>query len=216
MSDAPRDYDAEAAALRTEMAKPFASPDLQDQLNALYREQYPEDGSVPPRAAAVSPPAASTRDLDARLTALRTTMMTSSAPHLQEELNTLLQQRYPDDAEPAMSRDAWRPDLPSGYTWDGAVVAEFEETAPGAPTLMHVAADALRSSTRWHDPSATIEALEARHGAEEAEALAEDATSYVKAHVSPKIQAALKAQGLFYNPELIHLAASFWRQSRRG
>jgi hypothetical protein len=162
-------------------------------------------------------PDASTRELDDKLAALRTTMMTSSAPGLQEELNDLLRQRYPEEAtEPARARDAWRPDLPIGFTWDDGAVAHFEETAPGAPTLMHVVADGLRSSTRWHDPSATIEALEARHGIDEAEALAEDATSYVKTYVSPKIQAALKAQGLFYNPELIHLAASFWRQSRRG
>jgi hypothetical protein len=160
---------------------------------------------------------ASTLELDDQLTVARNAMMTSSDPALQEELNNLLQQRYPEGTtDPATTREAWRPDLPSGYTWDATLVAGFEDAAPGGQSLMHVAADALRSSSRWHDPNATIDALEARHGIDEAEALAEDATSYVKAYVSPKIQAALKAQGLFYHPELIRTAASFWRQSRRG
>jgi hypothetical protein len=37
-----RDFEAEANAIRDDMMKPFASPDWQEKLNALYREQYPE------------------------------------------------------------------------------------------------------------------------------------------------------------------------------
>jgi len=43
-------------------------------------------------------------------------------------------------------------------------VAGFEDTAPGGQMLMHVAADALRSSPRWPDVGEALASLASRHG----------------------------------------------------
>lgn len=190
--------------------KVYDSSNLQamndDFLAARLAEVLP-DG--PPPA-----PDVSTRELDDKLTALRDQMTTSSSPALQEELNGLLRQRWPEGSsvDPFTSREAWRPNLPPGHTWDVKLVAGFEDTAPGGQSLMHVAADALRSSSRWRDAGESLASLASRYGDQEAEALLEDALSYAKAHVPDAALADLKRRGILYAPELIRSAALFWRQ----
>ena len=190
--------------------KVYSSDNLQDLNDDFLAERLAElfpDG--PP-----APPDVSTRELDDKLTALRDQMMTSSSPALQDELNTLLQQRYPEGSsvDPFTSRDAWRPNLPPGHTWDAKLVAGFEDTAPGGQSLMHVAADALRSSSRWPEVGESLASLASRYGDEEAEALLDDALAYAKAHVPEAALADLKRRGILYSPELIRTAALFWRQ----
>lgn len=192
-------------------------------LERLGPQLYPEDGAPPvaPSPSADPPPqlpaveyARRTRELRDEM--LKTNMGSPRMAELQEELDGLYQQRYPEGTPtgPIMTRESARPMLPPGVTWDASLTSAFETTAPSPYILMHTAAEAIRSGERWDDPQATIVALEGRWGADEAEALAADATSYLRAFGTKRIEADLKARGLLYSPRLIRDAALIWRRHR--
>ena len=211
-------------ALRTEFETARLAGDY-DTMARIGPVLYPEDGASP---VAPSPSVDPTSDSQlpateyARCTReIRDEMMKNNmgSPQmaaLQAQLDGLLQQRYPEGTtDPATTREAWRPDLPPGVTWDAAVVAPLEEAAPGAPTLMHVVADTLRSSMRRLDVGESWSALAQQHGEEAADALLADALAYAKAHLPERALADLKQRKLI-SPDLIYRAALFWREARRG
>jgi hypothetical protein len=206
--------------------KVYSSDNLQDLnddfLSARLGELFPDGPPAPP---APSPSSDSTRDSQlpaveyARRTReihdemMKTNMGSPQMAELQAELDALLQERHPETSsdDPAMTREAWRPDLPPGITWDPAVAGPLEDAAPGAPMLMHVVADTLRSSARRLDVGESWSALAQQHGEDEADALLRDADAYARAYLPTRTYADLKERKLI-SPELIYRAAMFWRQ----
>jgi hypothetical protein len=238
------DLDAEIAATRDEISQVNSGSkregELQAKLDAYYQQRYPSSPSAPagptPRPDGFTPELA---PADAALAETNVRAVRLEQLQAERELfgNTTARNRALDieiedilradfeaqkslGAEPDIITVASvRPELPAGATWDEKVMGRFQQEAPGALVLMHTAADALReahrSGQRWDDAVAAGTALEDRWGVEEAGQLAEDAMAYAKAHVSPEIQANLRAHGVLYHPDVIRAAAQLWRRQQR-